>query len=255
VWFITGNHDLYYRENRSVHSVAWADYLPNIRIVDEIIDAGNVTLCPWLVGDEIKECRHFNTKYVFGHFELPDFYMNSLVKMPKHGEFDVDYFSKVEKVYSGHFHKRQTRGNVHYIGNAFPHNYSDVGDTQRGMMVLPWGEEPVFHAWPDQPSFHVMNVSDIIERHETLLGPKMNIRAYIDTPLSYEEVSSVKEALVPQYGLRELAFIPLRTESPTGEISHTLQFESVDSIVQHAIAKIESDVYDRELLRQIYEQL
>jgi hypothetical protein len=255
VYFIAGNHDLYYRENRSVHSIAWGDYLPNIKIVDEIIDTGNVTLCPWLVGDEIQECKNFNTKYVFGHFELPDFYMNSLIKMPKHGEFDVEYFEKTEKVFSGHFHKRQVRGNVIYIGNAFPHNYSDVGDTQRGMMILPWGHEPEYHAWPDQPSFHTMNISDIIAQHESILRPKMNIKAYIDIPLNYEELSSVKEALVPQYQLRELAFIPLRSESPTGEVSQTMQFESVDSIVNHAISNIQSEVYDRELLRQIYEQL
>ena len=31
-------------------------------------------------------------------------------------------------VFSGHFHRRQVKGNIHYIGNTFPHNYSDAND-------------------------------------------------------------------------------------------------------------------------------
>ena len=29
--------------------------------------------------------------------------------------------------------------NVTYMGNAFPHNYADAGDDERGMMVLEYG--------------------------------------------------------------------------------------------------------------------
>ena len=57
VFFLTGNHDLYYREKRDVHSVLWAGYLPNVHVINDIFTEGDVTICPWLVGDEAKQIR------------------------------------------------------------------------------------------------------------------------------------------------------------------------------------------------------
>ena len=56
VYFITGNHDLYYREKREIHSIPMADEYPNIRIVnEEIYEEGNCAFIPWLVEDEWTE--------------------------------------------------------------------------------------------------------------------------------------------------------------------------------------------------------
>ena len=62
-----------------------------------------------------------------------------------------------EYVFSGHFHKRQYKNNIHYIGNAFPHNYADAGDWERGAMFLTWGEEPSYVNWPDCPKYKTLN--------------------------------------------------------------------------------------------------
>jgi DNA repair exonuclease SbcCD nuclease subunit len=35
-YFIVGNHDLYYKSQRDVSSVAFAQYLPNIKLINEI---------------------------------------------------------------------------------------------------------------------------------------------------------------------------------------------------------------------------
>ena len=36
VIFIHGNHDEYYRDKRDFNSIAWAEHLPNIRLVNDI---------------------------------------------------------------------------------------------------------------------------------------------------------------------------------------------------------------------------
>jgi hypothetical protein len=95
---------------------------------------------PWLIGDEWKEVSKLKSRYIFGHFELPLFYMNAMVQMPDHGQLQGDHFVNQEYVFTGHFHKRQHNRNIHYIGNAFPHNYADAGDDERGMMLLEWGD-------------------------------------------------------------------------------------------------------------------
>lgn len=256
VYFLVGNHDLFYRENRSVSSVAWAEYLPNIHIINDITVAGDVTLCPWLVGDEVRRVKKFNTKYTFGHFELPNYYMNSQVLMPHHGELEDSWFSGTENVYSGHFHKRQLRGNVVYLGNAFPHNYADAGDDARGMVVLEWGEKPNFISWPDQPTYRIYTLSDILNDTDTLLRPKMHVRCQLDIKISYEEAAFIRETLVPQYQLREMSLIPQSIDNDDLlNNNEALKFESVDGIVTDAISTIGSKTYDPAVLLSIYNSL
>ena len=57
VYFIPGNHDLYYRDKRDIQSVEWARHLPNITIVNDWFDLGDVVIAPWLVGDDHKRIQ------------------------------------------------------------------------------------------------------------------------------------------------------------------------------------------------------
>lgn len=257
VFFLTGNHDLYYRDRRDVQSVAWVGYLPNVHLINDIFSEGDVTICPWLVGDEIKQVRKIKSKYTFGHFELPNFYMNAQVLMPAHdGGVTVDDLSNSGQVFSGHFHKRQSKGNIWYIGNAFPHNYADAGDDARGMMILDWGEEPIFHTWPRQPLFRVHKLSDILENPEGLLLIDSYVRVHLDIEISYEEANFLRETWIPEHKLREMALIPMKFEqNENGQTADGLKFESVDQIIIDQINAIESNNFDKKILLDIYNNL
>jgi DNA repair exonuclease SbcCD nuclease subunit len=256
VFFLTGNHDLYYRDRRDVQSVAWAGYLPNVHLINDIFSEGDVTICPWLVGDEIKQVKKIKSKYTFGHFELANFYMNAQVLMPEHeGGVTEDDLSNIEQVFSGHFHKRQARKNIWYIGNAFPHNYADAGDDARGMMVLEWGGEPVFHTWPRQPIFRVHKLSEVLENPEGLLLIDSYVRVHLDIDISYEEANFLRETFIPEHKLREMTLIPMKADHIETEGRGDLKFESVDQIVIDQINNIESATFDKKLLLDIYNNL
>jgi DNA repair exonuclease SbcCD nuclease subunit len=254
VLFIAGNHDLFYRDRRDISSVEWAKHLPNVKIIDDWFVTDDVVIAPWLVGDDAKKLAKMKGKYLFGHFELPAFYMNAQVLMPDHGDISDTHVSGFEKVFSGHFHKRQARKNIWYIGNAFPHNYADAGDDARGMMILEWDQEPEFHAWPNQPKYRVYNLSDVLDNPEGLLLPRTHVRIHIDVDISYEEASFIKETLIPQYNLREMTLIPVKGDSVSDDGAQAdLKFESVDKIILEGISNIESDFYDTKLLLEIYQ--
>lgn len=256
VYFLTGNHDLFYRENRTVHSVGWGSYLPNIHIINEITTTGGVTLCPWLVGEEYKQVKKLNSQYVFGHLELPHFYMNSMVVLPEHGEFNHTWFQGCGQVFSGHFHKRQTRDNITYIGNCFAHNFGDAGDTERGMMILEWGGVPQYRSWDKQPTFHLLNLSEVLSNTDNLLKPNSYNRVFIDVDINYEEANLIKETLMPQYNLREFALLPMKKDiSDLENNTVDLKFEGVDQLVTGAISNIESNNFDKQLLLNIYQDL
>ena len=215
VYFIPGNHDLYYRDKRDIQSVEWARHLPNVTIVNDWFDSGDVVIAPWLVGDDHKKLLKKKGKYCFGHFELPGYLMNAMVAMPEHGEMSVDALQGFEHAYTGHFHKRQTKRNVTYIGNCFPHNYADAGDDDRGLCILEWGQQPKYYSWPDQPKYRVFQLSDVINHTEAMLKPGMHCRVNLDIDISYEEATFIKETFIDTYKLREITLIPAKVSDLT----------------------------------------
>ena len=186
VYVILGNHDEFYKDKREIHSLEFARLFPNIELVNETMTADDVTIMPWLVGDEWRSVSKIQSRYIFGHLELPLFMMNAMVQMPDHGQLQSDHFVNQEYVFSGHFHKRQSKGSITYIGNCFPHNYADAGDDDRGMMILGWGGKPEYHTWPGQPTFRTYKLSQIIDRPDELLRERMHCRVTIDLPMSFE---------------------------------------------------------------------
>ena len=255
VYFILGNHDLFYKDKREINSVEFMRLFPNIVPIRELYTEGDVTIMPWLIGDEWTKVKQLKSRYIFGHLELPHFYMNAMVQMPDHGQLQTGHFQHQELVFTGHFHKRQQKGNVVYIGNAFPHNYADAGDDDRGMMTLEWGGKPEYHTWPDQPIYRTYKLSQIIDKPDELLREKMHCRVTIDLPITFEEANFIKEQFMPQYNLRELMLIPEKVEVESAVNPIDITFESVDTIVMNQINNIDSDTYDKKLLLDIYNDL
>ena len=254
-YFMVGNHDLFYKDKREINSVEFMRLFPNIVPITELFTEGDVTLLPWLVGEEWKGVKDIKSRYVFGRFELPYFKMNAMVEMPDHGELQPDHFVNQEYVFSGHFHKRQTKGNVTYIGNAFPHNYADAWDDERGMMFLEWGGKPEYKTWPGQPVFRTFKLSQLLEKPEDHLKENMHARVTIDVQITFEEANFIKEQFIPQFKLRELMLIPEKVEVESNVDPIDLSFESVDTIVLNQIEQLDSDTYDRRMLTEIYRDL
>ena len=255
VLMFVGNHDLYYKDKRDVSSTEFARHIPGITVVDKILVEDDVALVPWLVGDEWKKVGKIKAKYLFGHFELPSFYMNAMVQMPDHGDLKAEHFVNQEYVFSGHFHKRQKQGKVHYLGNAFPHNYADAWDDDRGMMVLEHGGKPEYINWDACPKYRTIKLSKLIDDTDKLIKDKMYLRVTLDLPISYEEANFIKETYISNYGVRELTLIPQKQMEEISTDLDIAQFESVDQIVASEIAELDTANYDKNTLLQIYNGL
>jgi calcineurin-like phosphoesterase family protein len=255
VMFIPGNHDLYHKDRRTLNSVRYIEKFSNIQLINDQYTEGDVTFVPWLIGEEYKNMRKVRSQYVMGHFELPHFKMNAMVEMPDHGELQTDDFNNCGMIFTGHFHKRQQKGNVHYIGNAFPHNYADAWDDERGAVILEWGQQPVYHNWTAAPRYRTLTLAQMLDEPETHLDSRTHARVQLDISISYEEASFIRTEMQKLYNVRELSLIPNKnevlTESAIGEVA----FESVDQIVLSQISGLDTQHYDQKLLMEIYNNL
>lgn len=272
VYFIVGNHDLYYRETRDVHSVSIGSGLDKFVVVDKRLDIYNMTFLPWLVDDEWKDVRNINSKYIFGHFELPTFYLNSMIKMPKHdGMAEAKDFNSNAMVFSGHFHKRQNQANVWYIGNAFPHTFDDVDEEEhRGCMILDLDVGDIeFKHWPNSPRYKKFTYDELKGNEDGLLDGMCKIHAkvsYNSGKVSPVQINLYREFLKENYDFRTVDIIDnaetMITESEDSDESDTEDSEEsveivgdIDSIAIKQLQKIESEEYDKSLLINLYREL
>jgi len=256
VYMIMGNHDLYYREKRDLNSLPYAGLFDNVTLVEDALVENDVALIPWLVGDEWKTLSKTKCRYMFGHFELPFFKMNAMVEMPDHGGINAEHLTGPEYVFTGHFHKRQNKGNVHYLGSPFGHNYADTWDDDRGMMKLSWGGTPEYINY-NGPRYRTVPLSRLIDEPDVILNEHTYCRATLDINISYEEASFIKETFSQQYNVREIALIPSKKEEHAQDwkVVDDIEVENVDQIVYNSLNAVDSDMIDKKILVDIYNSL
>lgn len=136
VFFCVGNHDLAERNSREVYSTNSMNALNNFIVVNQPMIrtdiADGVLFCPFLMKDEYDDLKDVpsSVKVWMGHFEFKGFILTGGSVKLEHGP-DASQFTKPVAILSGHFHKRQSNKNVHYIGNTFPMDFGDSGDYNR----------------------------------------------------------------------------------------------------------------------------
>ena len=123
------------------------------------------------------------------------------------------------------------------------------------MMILDWDGTKQFVAWPDQPKYRTLKISQVLEGPEKYLSPKTYARVNLDVDISYEEANFIKETFMTEYSLREMSLIPVKNEDMDMQIQGEINFESVDSIVTSQLQQIDSKQYDSKLMLDIYRNL
>lgn len=254
-YFIIGNHDLFYRDKYEIHSLPYINQFPNIILVDKLIKADDVALVPWLIADEWKKIAKIKEPYMFGHFELPSFKMNAMVEMPDHGTLTKDHFANQKQVFSGHFHKRQNKGKIWYIGNCFPHNYSDTWDDDRGIMIWEKGNTPDFLTWPDAPKYRTLTLSQVLSDPAQYIDDKTFAKITIDIPATYEDINFIREILERELNAQEIQMITAKDQAVEYDGNVEVSFESVDSIVISHLETIDSNSIDKNELIKLYQEI
>lgn len=253
-WWLPGNHDLLYRERRDAASIEFARWLPNIEIVRDPLTIGEVSFLPWLLPNEHKTLE-LTSRYVFGHLELPGFLRNAKSVMPENDHVpSASQFCAHDWVFTGHFHMRQIKENICYIGNIMPFDFRDDGDGDRGLMLLEWGKDPIFRSWPGQPLYRSIKLTELLDTANTVLKPNMTVRLTVDMPLSYEEADEMRQAMMTSYSLRKIELCHSRTEVDQ-DIDQDIEFQTVDQIVFDSLEHIESAGLSKERLIDLYQSL
>lgn len=266
VFFVVGNHDLYHRHNRDVHSVIPFNEFENFHVIDEPtiveqIGNGGAFVCPFMFPEEYPALSKFTSYETWwGHFEFKGFMVTGYGMVMQTGPDIID-FRGPKYIVSGHFHKRQAHENVVYMGNTFPMDFGDAGDTHRGMMVYDHNadDEIIFYDWDDCPKYTKTTLSELIDNTVTLY-PESRVKCIVDIPISFEESTALRQKFTEMYQLREFTLeesVEIKeamtdTEVDIGEDGHLL---GVNELVIQMLDGIETDHIDSEILKDVYQTL
>ena len=117
------------------------------------------------------------------------------------------------------------------------------------------GGKPKFINWPEMPRYITIKISQLLENPEQYLKPKMYVRVTLDIKISYEEANFVRETFIEKYQLRELQLIPEQIDNAQQPLVEVQKFDSVDQIVVKQLQGVDSEVYDKNILTAIYNDL
>ena len=139
---VVGNHTAYYKNTNKVNAceLLLREY-DNIRVISEFeelnIGGLDIAFVPWVNSENhdatCKKLNNTKCRVVMGHLELNGFLANAHHVMD-HGQ-DKGIYERFEKVYSGHYHHRNSQGNIHYLGNPYEIYWNDCGDV-RGFHIF-----------------------------------------------------------------------------------------------------------------------
>lgn len=143
---LVGNHDSFYKNTIEINALRSifhnSDELPSIRYiweVEQVVRSGlNITLVPWIPYPKVENFRRsvlpgISSPILAGHFEIQAFEMSGGFRM-EHG-IAASELERFKLVLSGHFHKRQTRGNITYVGTPYQMDWGDYGQP-KGFAIL-----------------------------------------------------------------------------------------------------------------------
>jgi DNA repair exonuclease SbcCD nuclease subunit len=257
IFFIIGNHDLYTKHSRDVHSAICFNEFNNFTVINDPVVIENIgsgaLLCPYLFHSEYSTLKNYDVENVYGHFEFNNFVVTGtsvkFVGGPDHTEY-----TRFKRIFSGHFHKRQITDNVIYIGNTFPMDFSDANTEDRGFAIHDHDKDVVlFVNWADCPRYVTANLSDILDGNVEI-PPGASVRCTADISIDYTEMMVVKNSLSSTYQLNSIVIEeqPVQFFVDDVEEVEETRIEGIDDSIITMLSSIDSPDINNDTLIQLY---
>lgn len=171
---ILGNHDVFYKNTNSVnspmellssHSNVTVHRDPTILYVEGVA----VGLVPWITKDNSEECLGFlrdaPVDVIFGHLEITGYEAHRGIEFRE--GMDSSVLSRFLSVYSGHFHCRHAKGNVHYLGTQYQMTFGDLGE-RKGFHLYDPREDVMEFVENPLRMFHEIVYDDVENDHAAM---------------------------------------------------------------------------------------
>ena len=254
-FLILGNHDLYYRDRRDVTSVVIPEGDIGVEVIYEPLTVDNMLFCPWMIKDENLPdlIEEYKPEYVFCHPEIPTFSFNKVTKYD--GEYNPADYSGPKRICCGHFHMRQEKNNITYIGNCFSHDFSDSNDWHnKGFAILDTETNEIeYYEWENAPKYCSTFVSKI---NEIEFGSNMILKLMNDTTLTQVDLNKFDDELrkIPQ--IKDVLIYPAEMSVENVNVETNVKtIDNINTLVEDLISNMDMENVSNNKLIEIYREL
>lgn len=175
---VIGNHDTYFKNTNILNSPEQllGEY-ENIKVYKSpqniSLDGRLISVLPWINSENEEESMDFikntNSEMLVGHLELDGF---EAVRGMKHeGSLKASSFSKFSRVVSGHFHCKQSKKNITYLGSPYQMVFSDAGE-ERGFWEMDTDDLSMKFIKNPEEIFYSLSYDDENKDYSGFVGKK-----------------------------------------------------------------------------------
>jgi len=169
VYFMTGNHDIYKKNDTDVNSLIAFRFIPNTVIYEKPIIITNgkskILVMPWIGDKDIEEqyAKENNKKadYIFAHTDISGFKYDNGRNIVRGVNFEN--IKGYKRIFSGHIHKRQEINHLIYIGSPYHTKRSDIGNNKCIYVFYPDTNEIIKEDNNSSSVFQRIKLEDLME--------------------------------------------------------------------------------------------
>lgn len=263
---ILGNHDTFYKNTNDLNSLREMFYnYPRFHVYEtpRSIELGGCDfgLVPW-INDEnktdslefIKNCK---SSILCGHFELNGYQVIRGVN-EQHGLDIDDILARYEMVLSGHFHCKQSKNNVHYLGTQYQITFGDLNEdkgfhifdtSQRELQFIPNPSKMFYsYTWNDNDEEYIDKLMNMDCTHLE----KSYIKLYVENksdPVRFEQFLD----MLYDHEVSNITIVDV-TESLDWETEDVDMGQDTITLIHESIDELEIDNKEdvKRLIRDLY---
>lgn len=193
IYVIAGNHDVMRKTTNDVSSLDALRYIPKVNIIKEPIIATFPTttalFMPWRTNEEeekkcLEEYDIQKCNYLFCHTNIRNLRFDSRRDVEE--GLMLEDIKNFQRVYSGHIHWGQHRGNVTMVGNPYQMTRSDAGNPKGFYLLDIESGEETFIENNHSPKFVKIYINKFLNKSVgELIEMSANNRVDLYVPSTY----------------------------------------------------------------------
>jgi DNA repair exonuclease SbcCD nuclease subunit len=240
---IIGNHDAINKDNDSIVEV----FSSIATIVKDSFILNDMAFVSYTKEEsKFAEIDPEKIKYLFTHVPIADFSFDNAYHATEKHAFKTTVFEDFQFVFTGHFHRHQSKKNIVYVGSPYQMNFGEIGQ-EKGFVVFDSDLESWKFVKYDGPEFIKFNVTNFKDFNVS----NKFVGVIVDTKI--QNYVKLKRVLFERGAIDVIPFFEKKECLIETSGEEELKLNSINDIIKEYLLNVKKDGIDNKILAEKFE--